>query len=315
MAYTGTIYRGVDYSPTWSTWAQVKGNTQTNDSDMYNDAFASLWANAYQAAPSGPFPALPPGTLPNGDPSVPVPNSIYRDDLGTIHTDGFHLVRLYDWGMNRGTAYTSGPYNPPIPPAASNVGLDHFNFLNYAQSKNLQIVVPVSDYFLGDDQYSWAGATPDSTYSFSSAPIQIQTDFIQFIASITDPTTGKIHAAVQSIAVGNEGDLGQGISDGTTASQFLARTNWWIYNLHQQINGAGPNGPDGLPVVNGSTGTLIPLTATMSNADAGAGIGGWWADLINGVVANSTYLPIGYGSCPVYGTPVVLCHSFLSYVV
>ena len=48
MAYKGTIYRGVDYSPTWSNWAQNAGNTQTNDSDFANDAFSSLWGSAYQ---------------------------------------------------------------------------------------------------------------------------------------------------------------------------------------------------------------------------------------------------------------------------
>lgn len=38
--YTGTIWRGVDYSPTWPTWVVGAANTQTNDSDFANDAFA-----------------------------------------------------------------------------------------------------------------------------------------------------------------------------------------------------------------------------------------------------------------------------------
>src|SRR5258708_11515992 len=99
-----TIYR-VDYSPTWSGWAQNPGNTQTNDSDFANDAFASLWGNAYQAAP-GAYPNGLPNPLP-ADPSVPVNNgtgtAYYRDDLGTTHTDSFNLVRLYNWDMARGT--------------------------------------------------------------------------------------------------------------------------------------------------------------------------------------------------------------------
>ncbi len=287
MAYTGTIYRGVDYSPTWSGWAQNPGNTQTNDSDFANDAFASLWGS------------VPPQTAPPGDPSVPVNNGTnYRDDLGTIQTDGFHLVRLYNWDPARGTASTPGPYPPangaPALPATSDVGLDHLNFLNYATTQKLKIVVPVSDYFIsnGFQNGAWGGTTPDSKYSFDKAPLAIQDDFKQFIASITDPTTGKIHAAIQSIDVGNEGDLATALTDGTTASQFLARTNWWIYNLHQQINGTTP--VDGNPVVNGSTGAIIPITATISNADQGAtSPGGWWNDLINGV-SPTILIPLGY---------------------
>ncbi|MBM3740703.1 MAG: DUF4214 domain-containing protein [Acidobacteria bacterium] len=267
--YTGTFYRGVDYSPTWSGWVQGLALTQTHDSDFFNDAFASLWANQFQAAPPHSC-------------SLPANNTIYRDDLGTIHTNGFGLVRFYDLGPSRGTCTTSAD---PAP--------DHLNFLNYAKTLGLTVVVPVSDYFLGNDQYSWNGWTPDNLYSFGSAPSNIQTSFTEFVSSITDSTTGHIHTAVHSIAIGNEGDLGQGISDGTTASQFLARTNWWIYNLHQQINGAGPNGPNQLPVVNGSTGALILLTAPMSNADSGASRGGWWASLINGVT-EATPIPLGY---------------------
>jgi len=86
MAYTGKIYRGIDYSPTWPTWSQGGPTAQTFDSDTANDAFASLWAGAAVTAPAG-------------DPSAPVSNSVYRNDLHTIVKDGFDLVRLYDWQM------------------------------------------------------------------------------------------------------------------------------------------------------------------------------------------------------------------------
>jgi hypothetical protein len=274
--YTGEIYRGVDYNPTWPGWTQGPGvsdpnlRLQTFDSDMANDAFASLWGKGYQAPPAG-------------DTSAPINNgSNYRDDLKTIAEDGFNLVRLYNWDMSRGTAATQAP---------NYVGLDHINFLNYAASLGLKVVVPVSDYFLNDDGSSWNGVTPDSSYSFASAPAAIQSDFKQFIASITDPVTGKISTAVQSISVGNEGDIGEDLQvTGTTASNYLARTNWWIYNLHQQINGTAATGPDGNPVVNGASGTLVRLSATFSNADQGgtAAQGAWFNDLLGGVQAGQT---------------------------
>ena len=261
MAYTGTIYRGVDYSPTWPGWVVGANATQTGDSDFANDAFAALWGKGYQAAPAG-------------SPSVPFNNgSNYRNDLQTIANDGFNLVRLYNWDMARGTT------------SSSDSGLDHLNFLNYANSLGLKVVVPVSDFFLNDTEFSWKGATPDSSYKFSGAPAAIQKDFTQLIKSITDPATGKIHTAVHSIAVGNEGDIGEGLqASHTTASNFLARTNWWIYNLNQQINGTAGPGPDGNPVVNGPS-SIVPISATFANADQGTGISSWFKALLTGVQA------------------------------
>jgi len=259
--YTGKIYRGVDYNPTWPDWVVGGNATQLGDSDFFSDAFASLWGKEYQAAAGGT--------------SAPHDNgSNYRNDLKTIADAGFNLVRLYNWDMARGTT------------SSSNTGLDHINFLNYAESLGLKVVVPIGDFFLNDTEFSWNHVTPNSSYSWDSAPAAIQTDFTQFINSIIDPTTGKIHSAVHSIAVGNEGDIGEGLqSSGTTASDFLARTNWWIYNLHQQINGSSTNGPDGNPVVNGASGAIIPLSATFANADQGGDKGSWFKALLSGVTA------------------------------
>src|SRR5438105_4893386 len=143
--YAGPIFRGVDYSPTWPTWVVGSQGTQTGDSDFANDAFQSLWSGAFMAAPSG-------------DTSAPVNNSIYRNDLKTIQSIGFNLIRLYDWDMARGSTSVTG------------AGLDHINFLDYANSLGMKVVVPVADYFVGDDQYSWNGVTPDDTYTFDIAP-------------------------------------------------------------------------------------------------------------------------------------------------
>jgi len=280
--YTGPTWRGVDYSPTWPGWVVGTGATQTADSDFANDAFQSFWNDKYQKAPTC-------------DQSVPHNNGTnYRDDLKTISSIGFNLVRLYNWDMARGTTYSSG------------IGLDHINFLNYAKTLGLKVVVPVSDYFLSDDQYAWNNqALVD--YTFDSATEAIQKDFNQFITSITDPTTSRIHSAIHSISVGNEGDIGQGLmgtgagGTTTTPSNFLARTIWWILNLHQQINGSS-TGPNGNPVVNGST-PVIPLSATFSNADQGGNKGSWFQCLISGVKA-SLFTPSGCALSPTFAVAV-----------
>jgi hypothetical protein len=259
--YTGKIYRGVDYHGFWPGWNSVKF-TQTEDSDFANDAFASLWGKSYQEAYQPSY-------------STPANNGTnYRDDLGTLAKDGFNLIRLYDWNPSRGTA-----------PAEPFVGLDHINFLNYAKSLGMKVVVPVSNYFLSNDQFSWKGVTPNASYSFDSAPQLIQDGFKRFIASITDPATGKIHESVM-ISVANEPDYLTGpLADPpvTDASQALSRMNWWIYNLHKQINGEdGTNGPDGLPVVNGSSGTIVPIGATFGNGDETGQNGSWFKALVSG---------------------------------
>jgi hypothetical protein len=244
--YIGPTWRGIDYSPTWPSWVVGRPGTQTADSDFANDAFAALWSDRHRAPPAG-------------DPSVPADNGgTYRDDLATIAGLGFNLVRLYDWDMARGTS------------ATQSAGLDHINFLDRARSLGLKVVVPVSDYFLGDDRYAWSGATPPVGYGFDAAPESIRQDFSQFVASIVDPATGRLHAAVHSISVGNEGDIGQGIG-GANPSNFLARTLWWICNLHRRIAGA-----------------TVPLSATFSNADQAGGSanpGSWFKCLIEGVSA------------------------------
>ncbi len=262
--YVGPSYRGVDYSPTWPSWSAAP-NSQTGDSDFANDAFQSFWSNQYMAPPAGTT-------------SVPVNNTPnYRDDLGTISSHKFNLIRLYNWDMARGTT------------ASSDVGLDHINFLDYANTSNVKVVVPVSDYFLGNDQYSWNNAAL-TDYKLTSAPSAIQKNFKQFIASITDPSTNKIHTAIHSISVGNEGDIGQGISSPpTSASQFLERTIWWIVNIRKAISGISTNN--------------VMLSATFSNGDQGGNTGSWFNCLVNGVAANAK-TPNGTALGANFGTAV-----------
>jgi len=282
--HTGKVFRGVDYNPTWPGWTQGPNGDpstrlQTFDSDMANDAFASLWGKAFQSAPAG-------------DTSAPFNNGTnYRDDLGTIAGEGFNLVRLYNWGVARGTTASQAPdYS----------GLDHVNFLNYAKSLGITVVVPVSDYFLTNDQFSWNNTRPDASYSFGSATSDIQSDLNQFLASITDPSTGKIFTNIQ-ISVGNEGDIGEGgvyqannTPLNTNASDLLARTIWWIHNLHEKINGTSG--------INGAGGDIVPITATFANGDQGAtpsdpshpGKWGSWMNWVLSGVEAGQHAPIGW---------------------
>src|SRR5262249_20594516 len=129
-AYTGTRIHGIDYSPTWLGWVPTKF-TQFEDSDFLNDAFASFVAANFQSPPTGAQ-------------STPQMNALSRTDLQTIFNDGFNLIRPYNWGQQRGW---SGGQSGPGP------GLAHINFLTTAANLRLKVVVPVSDYFLGNDTF------------------------------------------------------------------------------------------------------------------------------------------------------------------
>lgn len=222
--------QGVNYVPTWPGWFPT-GGSQLEDSDFYTDAFRALW----DVDGSGQG----------------------RRDLQTISDTGFNLVRLFNWGPTRGwvDAIKSGTahVNSTI------AGLQSFLDLSYSQGT--KVVVPVSNYFLGDDQYSWAGQVPDGNYSWDSAPQAIRDDLIYFVRSILKD--GKIHPAVQSISVGNEFDLGIGDTRSTVKAE---RVMWWLVNLHDYLNGQITVGGVTAPKID------VPkpfLTAPISNADQG----------------------------------------------
>jgi hypothetical protein len=273
IQYTGPIWHGVNYSPTWGTFVIGAGaaNTQMEDSDFGNDAYQALWAQGQIALQQGDASQLP-------NPA----NTVFRNDLQTIKTDGFNLVRLYNWGPARGWGALDGSGNGP--------GLGHINFLNDANSLGLKVMVPVSDFFLGNGQFAWNGQDANtivnSNYSFSSAPAAMQNALQLFIGSVTDPATGKISAAVQSINVGNEPDLGKVNSQGgaaPTPATWLARMVWWIVNLHQALPKIGAGN--------------LPLTASFANGDQSVSKNGpdtnatWFKALINGATAGSSLIP------------------------
>ena len=147
--YTGTIYHGVDYNPTWPNWSSTSSD-QLSDSDFFDNAFAGLWGVVTGArAKHG---AKAKNRTKGAKAVAKTTDTSGRNDLGTIAGAGLNEVRLYNWGPTRGWDGTKGT--------------GHVNFLNYADSLGVKVMVPVSNYFVGDDQYSWAGKTPDATLSW-----------------------------------------------------------------------------------------------------------------------------------------------------
>ncbi|WP_420128726.1 hypothetical protein [Longimicrobium sp.] len=250
---TGTKY-GICYNPTWpgytGSYPNSGPNAQLSDADFFNVSFQALW-NA--------------GTDANGN--------VYRDDLGTIGGGGFNLVRLYNWGPTRGWD------------ATTQVGTAHLDFLDYASKNGIQVIVPVSNYFLSDDTYAWNGNNPGGDYSFGSAPAAMQTALTQFLSSVTK--NGKLHPAVHSFSVGNEIDIntlqGQGSSGIVDPASRLARIIWWIVNLQGQMTA-------------NSLGQAL-LTSPISNADQGnpgtTPASYWFGALAGGVTGGTTPLPQG----------------------
>lgn len=269
--FTAATAKGIVYSPTWPTFTPG-GPGQLSDSDFFDDAFQGLWNTGSQGS------------------------NQYRNDLATMGNANFNLVRLYNWGPTRGwgapaTAWPSQwqiPTKTPPPPPFER-GNGHINALDYALQNGMQVIVPVSNYFLSDDKFAWNGNEPDSDFSFTSAPLVLQQDLIYFLSSIchTD-SNGSVtmHPAVASISVGNEIDInnfiGQGTSGAVGPTARLKRVMWWFVNLAAQMTAMGV-GPVG-------------LTSPISNADQGHPgtnpFSYWFGAFVNGVTA-TTNLPQG----------------------
>jgi hypothetical protein len=246
----GQVIHAIDYSPTFEHF--VPGGVFF-DSDFANDAFVKLW-----------------GEL----------GGVGRNDLKTMHDEGFNMVRLYNWSPTR--APVDGPADS-----------GHYNFLRYAADLGLSVMVPVSDYFISNDKYAWSsGPNSDGyfdpikngqvSYDFDAAPEAIQQDLKDFVQSITDPGTGKIFTNVL-LSVGNELNLNVAAPNGSinglpptaSAASKLARTNWWMVNLERmitQINGQG----------------VVPITSPVSTSDEGIGPISWFQAFVNGVNLGDT---------------------------
>jgi hypothetical protein len=238
--YSGPIYQGVDYNPTWPGWSSTAAQ-QFSDSDFFDNAFQGLWGTV--SSSKAKHLAKARRTKAHGKSRAGTSAAEGRNDLGTIHNIGFNEIRLYNWSPTRGWDGTEGT--------------GHDNFLNYANSLGVNVMVPVSNYFLSNDQYSWNGQRPDASFSWDSAPLAIQQDLVNFVSSIT--VNGKISPAVQSIEIGNEIDLSDLSQNGppTDATVRLERAMWWVVNLQAYISKEFPGDPHPL------------LTIPVSNADQG----------------------------------------------
>ncbi|MHC5539260.1 hypothetical protein ACYOEI_13665 [Singulisphaera rosea] len=190
-----------------------------------------------------------------------------RNDLQTIQGGGYNLVRLYNWSPSRGTA--KGKFDA------------HDVFLKSAKALGLNVMVPVSNFFLSSNQYAWGQATPTADYNYDKAPDAIKVALRQFLDSITQEhrqggrTTYTLLPGVGSISVGNEFELG-GVGGGPNATVKLQRTMWWVVNLQNAlVNVRKVNIPDQF------------LTIPISNADqndawsSGTSTGGNGATTLN----------------------------------
>jgi hypothetical protein len=198
---------------------------QLGDTDFYNSAFRAIWETPrYEAA-----------------------DGTKLTDLQVMSRSGFDTIRLYDWDPQRGYVSQTGQVT------------EHIAFLDAAQANGLKVIVPVSNFFLGDRD-AWNTQMPDVNYSFGSAPQAIRDNFEYFIKSITKG--GKIHPAVAGIEVGNEIDLDAGGETGQSMTSVVRRTLWWVVNLQQELQkrfNMSPTDPN-----------RIRFTIPVSNADQDA---------------------------------------------
>ncbi len=151
MSYSGAPTYAIAYNPTWPHWAP-KAGTQLEDSDFATAAFQGLWGTVHGKG---------------------------RNDLQTIKDAGFNTVRLYNWGPSREGRTADGK------PTGKFDG--HLPFLDTSQSLGLKVIVPVSNYFLSNDQYAWNGHNPDPTFSLNSAPAPSRSTSIS--SSLASPRT------------------------------------------------------------------------------------------------------------------------------
>jgi hypothetical protein len=277
MSYSGPLIHAVNYSPTWNGWS---ASGAFFDSDFASDATVDIWGREKNGVPD-----LSPNNMTDG--------SQGRNDLANIAAAGFNVVRLYDWSPTR----------------SDNGGTDnaHDNFLNYAYSlrpndgysQHLQVIVPVSAYFLSNDKYAWSGGNSQGytdpvlngqvSYAFDAAPQAIQDDLTAFIQSIT--INGQISPDVFAISVGNEleGTFQDQAPNGTAngapvsvaAASKLARVEWWMVNLEQQLAQI-PGGSSVLITSPVSTADLSNTNPVLASPTS------WFHDFIEGVTVGDT---------------------------
>ena len=213
----------------------VIATDQLSDSDFYNTAFEKLWSTPRYEDTDG-------SKL--SDLQVMQKLGVTKDS-----NTGQNAIRLYDWGGSRGfTSLNSGTS-------------EHLSFLNAVQAAGFKVIVPVSNFFLGDKD-AWNGAAPDANYSPTNGiPKAIQDNFEYFLKSISADGKGGggLHPAIAGIEVGNEIDLNSGAFANGDMTKLVQRTLWWIVNLQQRLQASG--------AINGDAANHIRFTSPVSNAD------------------------------------------------
>jgi hypothetical protein len=253
-----TKIHGVGYSPSWPGWVRGGAGTQTNDSDFASSAFQALW----------------------NTPRVNVGGPSLLSDFQVMNQTGFNLIRLYDWNPQRGFD------------SSGNGTSDHIQFLDEAQANGMKVLVPVSNYNLGDDIWGPNGR-PDDSYSFASAPPAVQTQLNYFIKSIT--RNGQIDPAVFGFEIGNEIDLNSGDWAHGDMTLLTQRSLWWVVNLQSQLN-QDPSDPN-----------RLRFTIPVSNADQGAVslAKRSWFQVFRDGAANGSYTPLGPDNGTTFNRAVV----------
>jgi len=110
-------------------------------------------------------------------------------DLKTLNTAGVTTLKLYDWDLNKGCG-------------------SHKLFLDDLSDKGMQVIVPISQYFMGKDEGNslyasdedWGGKHNKSIY-IAKASGAIDNLLNELIVN------GSYHPAVYAIGFGNEPDL------------------------------------------------------------------------------------------------------------
>ena len=176
---TTQVYKGICYKAFPKGYDPLTANDTCifSGSDIACNPMKPLWGTAYTSGSGS---------------SCGASGANCRDDLQTIANLGINLVKLYDWD----------PRN------------SHTEFLDYCQSFGINVLVPVSNYFL------------TAGYQDKDANI------IALIKSFSNAGGTDYHPAIIGIAIGNEPYLGK-----IDMRNLIDFTNSWVKTEQQSYPG------------------------------------------------------------------------------
>ena len=141
-------------------------------------------------------------------------------DLKTLNTAGVTTLKLYDWDLNKGCG-------------------SHKLFLDDLRKKEMQVIVPISQYFMGKEEGNslyasdkdWGGKHNNSIY-IDQVSIAIDNLLNELIVN------GSYHPAVYAIGFGNEPDLQ---SDGDWYENFTNIIKIYLNKEKERITNTNSN--------------------------------------------------------------------------